>query len=168
MNVASFIIGVLALVTGYILGYWQGKTAQRALNLSVTKAVPKVGTRLKIDKRQENPAGFPPFYYLIATVYNEGELPAKQLKGHCKLYSPTNDVQERDIPFEREFLGSSPHELEAQKIVGTTVDPGMRGEQEIRFNVDIEFEYLGIPDDQPQQYSAKYAYDNKSRQLIRI
>jgi hypothetical protein len=169
VNLVSLIINVCVALVGYILGYRQGKTAQRALDLSVTKAVPKVSTRVRINKRQEESRAFPPSYYLIATIYNEGELPAKQLKGRCKLYSATNDIQEHDIPIETEFLGpSSPLELEAQRIVGTTVDPGMRGDQNIRFNVDIEFEYLGIPDDKPQKYSARYAYDNQSRQLVRV
>ncbi len=172
MNLVSLIVSVVTALIGYALGYRQGKISQRALDLSIVKAAPKVGTTVRIDKRQENPPAFPPFYYLVATIYNEGELPAKQLKGHCKLHSPVKSVQERDIPFNREFLGSTPYELESFRldsgISGTPIDIGASGGQNIRFNVDVEFEYFGIPDDAPQHYSAKYQYNNQRRQLERI
>ena len=129
----NLIIGLLSLIVGYVFGYRQGKIAQAALDLSITKAIPKIGTAIKIDKRQENPSAFPPFYYLVVTIHNEGELPAHQLKGNCRLYSLTKGVKERNIPIERELLGASPYELESVRledgISGMTLNIGGPGEK---------------------------------------
>jgi hypothetical protein len=166
------LIGVVTFVIGSILGYWQGKSAQRTLDLIVTKAVPKIGTTIRIDKRQENPSNYPPFYYLIATIYNEGELPAQQLKGYCRVYSSEKSVREQSIPIARELLGtSSPCELELGRlesgISGMALNLGADDGENARFNVDIQFNYSGIQNT-PQHYSANYEYDHKSRQIIKI
>jgi hypothetical protein len=171
VNLVSVIIGAASLIVVYIFGYWQGRSAQRSLDLSVIKATPKVGTAVRIDKRQENPPAFPAFYYLIATIYNEGELPAKQLKGYCRVYSATKGVTEHNIPIEREFLGTTPSELELCRledgISGSTLDIGTQAGKNIRFNVDIDFSYFGVEDDIPERYSAQYEYDNNGRQMKR-
>jgi hypothetical protein len=163
---AGLIIAGIAVGVAYGVGYWQGRSAQKALDLSITKAIPKLGSDVKINKRQENSRAFPPFYYLVATIYNEGELPAKQLHGHCKLFSPENESQQRNIPINRDFLGSAPFELEAGRLDALFIDPDRPSDA--RFDVDIEFEYFGIPDDKPQRYTAKYRYDNKSGQMNKI
>ena len=165
------IIGILSLLGAYAFGYWQGKTAQRTLDLNIIKATPKIGTSMRIDKRQENPNGFPPFYYLIATIDNEGELPAQQLQGYYRVYSETKCVKEHRIPIEREFLGSSaPSELELCRledgISGTTLNLAPDAAN-IRFNVDIEFHYLGVQNSASQKYCAHYEYDKESRQMKR-
>lgn len=172
MNTASIVVSIISLAVGYFLGYWQGKTAQKSYDLSLSKAIPKVGTSVKIDKRQENPGGFPPFCYLVLTIYNDGELPAKQVKGHCRIYSPAKSVEEVDIPFHRDFLGSSPYKLESQRLNnGIGAMPldvtGTLG-QNVRLNVDIDLEYLGIPDGKPQYYSAKYSYDKNSGTMLKV
>jgi len=173
VSLASLIIGVIAIIAAVLVGYCQWKTTQKSLVVTVKKAIPKVGTRVRIDERQKNPSGFPAFYYLILTIYNDGELPAKQLKGHCKLHSSTKSVQERDIPFQLDSLGpSSPYELEALWLLdglsGAAIDLKGNGAENIGFNVDIEFECFGIPENVPQRYSAQYKYDPQSRQIVRI
>jgi hypothetical protein len=172
MNFALVMIALLGMFATYLFGFWQGRTSKRSFDLSVTRAVPKVGTSVKVYKRQENPPGFPAFYYMIATIYNEGELPAKQVKGHCKLHSATKSVKENNIPFEREFLGSSPCQLESHRIddgiSGMSVDLEAVSAKNIRLNVDIEFTYFGIPDDKQHRYAATYEYEHKSRQFVRI
>ena len=67
----------------------------------------------------------------------------------------------------REFLRASEYELEPCRLDGTTVWRAMRGEQEIRFNVDIEFDYFGMAKDQPQHYSAKYEFDPKNPTILK-
>ena len=146
-----FALGVAAtLVSAFVaqhIGYIQISIMKQEHDLNVTKATPKIGTSVKIDKRQINPPAYPPFCFLVASIYNEGELPAKQVNGHCKLVSPTKAVKEYSIPISREFLGSSPCELEICRlengISGMTVDIGGVEGQNIRFNVDIEFGSLG-------------------------
>jgi hypothetical protein len=172
MNIATLIVSIITGLGGFIIGYWRGRSAQRALDLSLTKAAPKIGTAIRIDKRQENPSTYPPFYYLVVAIYNEGGLPAKQVKGNCRVYSATKNVKERSVPIERDFLGiSSPSELELCRledgVSGMTVNLGGRGAENIRFNVDIDFSYFGIEDDTPEQYHAHYEYDYKNQQVRR-
>lgn len=165
-------VAALAGVGGFFIGYRQGKIAQAALDLSLAKAVPKVGTTAEIGKRQENPSNFPPFYYVIVTLYNEGELPAQQLDGECRIYSVPKGVKERIIPIKREFLGVTPYQLESYRIEsafsGMTLNLGGQEGQSIRFNVDIEFEYVGSSNDPLNHYRAKYEYDPKTKQLVKI
>jgi hypothetical protein len=171
--VTWFAFGVAAtLVTAYVMhriGRIQISFLQRSHELNIVKATPKIGTILRIDERNPNGPAFPTFYFLIATIYNEGDLAAKSLKGNCRLFSPTNQVAERSVQVHRDFLGTTlQYDLAACPIEGARVQFGMRGAEEIRFNFDIEFQYFGIPDDKPQQYTAKYEYDSKSHQMIRI
>jgi hypothetical protein len=168
-----FALGALAtFVTALVahrVGFIQITIMRQAHQLNIAKAMPKIGTSLTIDKRQEHSAAFGPSYYLIATIYNEGDLPAQQLKGHCKLFSPINEIKQQDIPIDRELVGrTSPYKLEERRIEGTSVDAAFRSGQHIRINVDIEFDFLSIPDDRPQHYSAKYEYDNKGQQMIKV
>ena len=154
----------------YRLGYRQATIAKRSLDLSVSKAEPKIGTSVKLDQRQINPPAFPPFCYMVATIYNEGELAARNVKGHCRLHSSTKSVKEHDIPFERDFLGSAPLLLESHRldngISGMSIDLNTSG-QGLQFDVDIEFEYFGMSAHVPQRYSAKYRFDSKSRQMLK-
>ena len=168
-----FAMGVAAtLLTAFVahrIGRLQISFMQKAHDLKVLKAIPKIGASLRIVTEHPNGTSFPYHYSLVATIYNEGNLAAKDLKGNCKLFSPTKQVAESTIPINRDFLGMNhQYELAACPVEGATVNNGMIGAAEIRFNMDIEFEYFGLPEDKPQQYAAKYEYDNKSRQMKRI
>lgn len=170
--IISVVVAVIFGTLGWRIGYTQGKIAQKALDLEFTKAIPKIGTTARIESRQENPPAYPAFYYLVVTIYNEGDLAARQLKGECRVYSATKSVKDREIPIDREFLGRGQYELERYRLThgtsGMTVNlTGLEGENS-RFNVDIEFKYSGISDGGPQQYKAQYTYDNKSRQLKKL
>jgi hypothetical protein len=162
-------LGVAAtLLTSYVahrLGYIQIGLMRQANDLSVLKSVPKIETIFHIDKRYVNPSIFPPFYYLASTIHNHGELPAKQLKGYCKVFSPTNPAQQVTIPIGIEFLGTPPRKLSEYRLDGTFIDS--QRPQAARFNVDVEFSYLGgLPKEQPQHYSAKYEYDSQNEQFV--
>ena len=63
------------------------------------------------------------------------------------------------------FRASEDGKLYERKPELRHIDIGASGGQNIRFNVDIEFQYFGIPDDVPQHYSAKYQYDHQRQQL---
>jgi hypothetical protein len=168
-----FALGVAATLVAAFVAHRNGRIQisfmRREHELSIAKAMPKVGTTVRIDEKNPHGPAYPIFYSLVATIYNEGDLAAKNLKGHCKLFSPTNDIGERSVQINRDFLGMAlQYEVAPCPIEGVKVRQGMMGAEEIRFNLDIEFEYFGIPDDQPQQYAAKYQYDNKTHQMIRI
>jgi hypothetical protein len=128
----------------FALTWEQLRAANRQLALNVSMAAPKIGTIMKIDKRYENGPNFPASYYLVASIYNAGQLPAKKLSGKCTLFSSTNEIQERTIPVEREFLGSSPYDLERCEIIGSAFGAAMRDHGAINFGVNVEFDYLAL------------------------
>jgi hypothetical protein len=162
-------LGVAAtLLTAYVahrLGFIQIKLMREANALSTLKSIPKIETILHIDKRQVNPSSFAPFYCLVSTIHNHGELPAKQLKGYCKVFSPTNPSQQFTIPIDIELLGTPPRKLSEYRLDGIFIDS--QRPQAARFNVDVEFSYLGgFPKEQSQHYSAKYEYDPQNEQFV--
>jgi len=163
---------LFAALVGYHIGRRQVAVASEAHTLSATKAAVKLGTEVHIDKRQENPPGFPPFYYLMATVYNEGELPAKQLKGHWKIYSTAKSVKDQLIPVSVDFLGASPLKLKSNRlddgIQGMALDLSGSGAQNLRINADFELYYSEVSNEQVHPYSAHYQYDHANGQMVRI
>ncbi len=150
----------------YRIGYKQAKIAARTLDLSVARASPKIRVEIEIDQSQEHSAGIAPCYYLVSRICNEGELPVKQLKGKCKLFSPVNKSQEHVIPISLKLLGTTPLELDAVRLDGLFIDTNRPSDA--LFHVDIDFEYFGIPDDKPQRYSAQYVYDQKSLKMVKV
>ena len=167
--VTGVLLGVAAtLFTAYSAngtGIIQISLLHQAHTLDVRPATPQIGTSMRIQEQQ---MAFPPFYYLTTSIYNEGDLAAEQLSGHWRLFSPDNSVKKCEVPIERDFLLSTPYQLEPCLLQGTTVFAAMRGESKIRFQVDIEFDYFGSSNDQPQHYSAKYQYDPRSRQIVKV
>jgi hypothetical protein len=165
MNFWLVIIAILGMAGTYFFGFWQGRTSKRSFDLTVAKAMPKVGVTLTLDKRQVNPPAFPPFYFLITRIYNEGELPARQLNGKCRLFSPGNQIKEQTIPIAHDFLGGTPHNMQSNRIDG--IDGPIRGDQSIDLQVEIDFDYVGIPDDKTQHYYSHYKYDKQSGQFLK-
>jgi hypothetical protein len=168
MQNAILLITALAGWLAFVVTWEQLRAANRQLALNVSMAAPKIGTSMKIDKRYENGPNFPMSYYLMASIYNAGQFPAKKLNGKCTLLSATNEVQQRVIPIEWEFLGPLSYDLERCSIEGPTFSASMRNGTHVNFGVNIEFDYLALPDDKPQHYSEQYRYDSKSQQLLRV
>ncbi len=163
MNYAALAV-LVAL--GTLLVYRRQLLAMLASNrLATVKAEPKIGVGIAVDERYDNGRSYPPFIYLTTTIQNEGELAIRRLKGHWKLFS-AHGVQERIIPINRDVLGSSPFQFQAQRINESGASD--QASQNIRFNVDIQFEYFVPADDQPHQYSNSYEFDSKSRQMVPV
>jgi hypothetical protein len=167
MNFWLVIIAILGMFGTYLFGLWQGRTSQRTLDLNVIKATPKVGVTLILDKRQVNPPAFPPFFFLVARIYNEGDLSARQLNGKCRLFSPGNQIKEQTIPIAHDFLRGTPLNIESNRIDGIA-GPINREIQTVDVRVEIDFDYIGIPDDKTQHYHANYKYDGQSNQFLKI
>jgi hypothetical protein len=170
--IGSLTTAAVALLGMYIAqrtGFLHLSIATKAHSLNVLKAAPKVGSSIRIEERQVNPPAFPPFYYLITQIYNEGDLAAQQLKGHWKLLCSNHTVLERNVPIMRDFLGTSPYNLEPCQIEGTTVPNAMRGEVQFKvlFNVHIDFDYFGLSHDEPYHYHAEYEFNPEQRQMVR-
>jgi hypothetical protein len=165
--IGSCFVTLLGIFIGQRLGLWQFTLATKAHELNIRRSTPKLGTEVRIEERQLHSASYSPIYFLRVTIYNAGELAAKQLKGHCELRSD-NSVKQFTIPISREFLDSTrPYELESRRLEGTTIRLAMRGEpNQIRCNVDIEFDYLGLSPDEPHHYSATYHFDHNTQAFI--
>jgi hypothetical protein len=156
------------------IGVWLFQRAsRRRAKLSVGTSDPGVKsaaavirTEMRIDRRQDGPSESPASYYLVAAIGNDGELPATQLKGRCRVFSPVHKSRERIITVHRESLGNSPLELDGGRLDGFLIDADRP--QDALFHVEIEFEYVGAPGEKPKSYSAKYAYNQRNGQLIQV
>lgn len=130
------------------------------------KASPRIGTAMRIDRRQEPSASDAPSYYLVPVIHNQGELPAKDLKGRCRVFSPVHKSQERIIAIRQEILDASPLELDGGRLDGFLIDANRP--HDALFHVAIDIEFRGVPGKKPQRYSARYAFDQKSLQMIKV
>jgi hypothetical protein len=163
--VATLVVAFVAQRVGVIQIRWM----REAHTLNVLKAAPKIGTTIKIEERRENGPAHSPFYYLRISIYNAGDLAAKQLNGHWKLSCTDTSINQCDVPIAIDFLGSAAHELEPYRLEGVNLWRAMKGEpnHQLRFNVDIQLTYFGLSQNQPDPYIATYRFDQNSRKLIR-
>ncbi|HXN99285.1 MAG TPA: hypothetical protein VN881_09450 [Candidatus Acidoferrales bacterium] len=105
-------------------------------------------------------------YVLVTSIYNEGDLAAKQLKGNCDI-SCSESIQNRSVLISRDFLGGSPYELEVQEFWGPNITRAINA-HEVSINCDIQFSYTGLDEHTPENYTAKYQYDKKLGQMERV
>jgi hypothetical protein len=138
-------------------------------NLSLSKSSPIMDSSVGITERQVNPGGYAPFHYIVTSIHNCGDLAARKLHGHWRLYSPDQVVQERDIPIIKDALRSTPYEFEPCQLIGPGIDEAIKRSQgKLTINVDIEFDYLGHSEDQPLHYCARYQYNRDNKQMARV
>ena len=150
-------------------GMLQLEVIRNSHELDIARAVPKIGTEVRIEESYPNGPQYSPTYTLTTSIYNAGEHSASQVEGEWKLTCPNNSVQQGTMPIRREFLSATPYQLEPFALIGTTILNAMRGDagHGVTFNVDIEFNYRGLPKQQPQHYREKYAFDEKNRRMKR-
>jgi hypothetical protein len=161
---------VVGVFVGYYIGRRQITIADEEHNLNLLKSSPKIDTTVRINERQVNPfPAYDPFHFIVTGIHNYGDLAARHLKGHWRVYSPDKSIQECDIPIVRDFLGSTPYEFEPFQLVGPNIDGAIkRGAGRATINVDVEFDYFGVSQDQPQHYSARWQFDSSSKQMVRV
>src|ERR1700694_3364984 len=107
-TLAGVLITLFGIYIGQRVGLMQISIAHKEHDLNLLKSAPVIDTAVRIIERQINPApAFAPFYYIVTTINNYGELAAQQLNGHWRLYSPDHSIQQHDIPIVRNALGSS-------------------------------------------------------------
>jgi hypothetical protein len=160
------LFGIYIAQSNGLLLYWVAKDEH---DLNVRKAKPMIDATVRIDQRQVNPPGYRPFHYIITSIHNHGDLAAQQLKGNWRMHCPNNSIRQYDIPIRRDALGSTPYQFDACQIIGPNIDSRLvEGDQSVTLYVDIEFDYLGISPDQPEHYSARWQYDYKNRQMVRV
>ncbi len=157
------------LVTAYVMhriGRIQISFMHKGHDFNLQKGIPKIGSSVRLEERR--PQGYVRRYFLITTIYNEGEFPAANLNGHWNL-SCSQSGHDRTIPISADYLGKiPPYELEAQELKGQAITDAIKSGEQLTINVDVEFEYFGTPENQPKKYAAKYQYNPKQKQMIRV
>ncbi len=167
--IGSFIGGLVTLLGIYIaqsngfLLYW---IAKKEHDLNLRKATPVLGSIVQMETRQVLPAAYRPFHYVVTTIHNNGDLPARNVQGEWRMYSPNNAIVELRVPIRRDVLG--PEYREEQQLVGSNIDEAVEHRRPIGINVDIDFDYTGISEGGTQHYSARYEYDHKLKQMVQI
>jgi len=160
------LFGIYIAQSNGLLLYWVAKEEH---DLNLRKAAPALDSSVRITERQINPVGYDPFYYIVITIYNHGDLAATQLNGHWRMYSPRQMIQEYNVPIRRDALGALPNEFEPYRIIGPGIEAAIRRHAEnVSINVDIEFDYFGFSPEEPQHYAAQWQYDHHNGQMIRI
>ena len=159
----STIITVVGLVlTGlaYVLGYKQGKIAQKTLDLDIHKATPRIGSRVSISEPKIVKDIFL-CYTMGTTLYNDGDLVASKVEGTWKLVT-SHGVEKAEKTIRIDSLPSFlpwnlNHELSGKPQLIQT-DPT------IVIEVHIDVVYLGM-NNQQEAYHAKYRYDPKQKAM---
>ncbi|MGH9746629.1 MAG: hypothetical protein ACRD59_11045 [Candidatus Acidiferrales bacterium] len=152
---------VCALVANRI-GLLQIGFMRKAHDLTVKKATPKINSRMEITPF--HPVHRPDVtrYAVNTTIYNDGDLVARNLEGEWKLTASHGISEATDIIRIGSLPSFMPFKLE-YKIVGNV--PALWTESNLALQVDIKLNYLGF-DDLPQTYRATYDYEFQNRRMI--
>lgn len=173
MNLISGMIGALITLFGIYIaqrsGYQLFVVAKKEHDLNFRKTVPIIGTIVTLEPRQVLNANYRPFHYIVTSINNYGNLPTQKLSGNWRLYSTDNSIKECYVPIQRDALGvAAPYNTEEQ-LIGPNIDGVIKDQlHKVAIRVDIEFDYFGISQDQPQHYNASYEYDHNTRRMVKI
>lgn len=156
-------IELLGIAIGYLFGVRQGKATERAYQLSLKQAAPRIGTRIEFSKTP-NPNSPNQFqYFLETTIYNDGSVVASKLDGKWKLSSPTYNFLDSEETIRSDSLPSS-LPLKLDHSIGYH-QPNAWTKPGVALTVEIELAYLGL-DGKQEKYYAVYHYDPKSGRMI--
>lgn len=162
MSWASLIVAGIGVVVAYVVGRKQGRNNERAYQLNIRQATPRIGSRVEFFEIGPVNQGHQFRYVVKTTIYNDGSLVASKLDGQWKLscsYKFLNAeqvIRADSLPsflpmyFEHE-LGYHRHEA------------WFKAEVTIKFDIDLS--YRGF-EDKPERYQATYEFDPKSGKMI--
>ncbi|HWY67213.1 MAG TPA: hypothetical protein VNX88_01035 [Terriglobales bacterium] len=165
------VIALASVIVAQQVGLIQTKALREANALNRRLASPKIASTVRVEQRYDNGRNFPPWFYLLTTISNEGQLAADDLRGEWKLVPTTREIAERTIPIHLDSLGSSqPYQVQEVRLesgLGPGVWTSRGGSNTIQFAVTIELTCRGLTD-QPERYTARNEYDNSSQQMVRV
>jgi hypothetical protein len=153
-------IGLVFSGFTYLLGYKQGKIAQKTLDLSIRKATPRICSRVSISE-PEIVRGVSLRYTMRTTLYNDGDLVASKVEGTWKLVT-SHSIEKAEKTIRIDSLPSClswdfNHELSGKtRLIQTDPTVGIE--------VHIDIVYLGM-NNQKEAYNAKYRYDPKQKAM---
>lgn len=172
MNAAAWtivgaFIGIAVETVGLVLAQRMGQIqitiARREHVLNVTKAMPKVGTSVTLKDQMHGAVGV---LVVVTRIYNEGDLAASHLKGNWNLTCSESGFN-RSQTISVDHLGNTrPHEFE-MPFGGAALWQDVRNGKDVAIKVDLEFRYLGIPEEGEKTYKATYCYDRNQRQMVK-
>ncbi|HEY0786414.1 MAG TPA: hypothetical protein VGD62_11120 [Acidobacteriaceae bacterium] len=100
---------------------------------------------------------------LFATIANDSAVAARALRGQWKVITPDNP-RNRPMPIRREVLGPGDEFLDSC-LVNESEDWETNG---IRFDAEIEFDYLTSGSEEPYRERVRYRYDQVSQKMVRL
>ena len=166
INTLIALAGVVAALAAVAVGYWigrkQGQDGERAYQLSLRRAVPRIGTRMELVASPVDNVSRQILYSIQTTIYNDGDLVASKLEGNWKLSSSYSFLNAERVIREDSLPGPLPikinHDLGYHRQ-NVWSSPG------VFLKVDIDLTYLGFENKQ-QRYQTTYEYYPKSDKMI--
>lgn len=144
---------------GYRVGYRQATLAARSLEIAVTRATPRIGSRIDIQRSGE---GHHVQFTLVTTLYNDGDAAASKIDGHWKL-RVSQGLPNADKVIRMDSLPSFlPFEI--KHPIGGTINNAFFSPNTTIY-VKIDLVYFGL-DDAQQHYDIRYDYDAQQRTFI--
>ena len=157
------IAALLCALVAQWVGYFQISLMRKSHDVSLAKALPRIGCEVVSRTEQVLPAAFGPHTRIIVKIYNEGDArrPRKlQVNGST---CPTMLLRNVSSKFAGILLGNCENYTDSYLIEDSANSHG----QGIAFDVHVEFFYTSVGEDTPQQYSAKYYYHRQSKRMIK-
>jgi hypothetical protein len=160
----SIIIALVGTIGGFALGFRQGKTAERAYQLSLSQAIPRIGSRVEIDTYHPSQRMDVTRYAIRTIIYNDGNLVASHVEGEWKLtashgiHNTVETIRADSLPSELPIKHEHKLVGQFQQIYGST---------DINVQVDIDLSYEGIKGTK-EKYSTSYKYDAASRSMLQV
>jgi len=162
MNGVIAFITLVGVVVVYLVGRKQGRDSERAYQLSLNQATPRIGTRMDFFETGQLTIAHQFRYSIQTTIYNDGGLVASKLEGNWKLSSSysfldTSEAVRADslpsfLPIKMNHdLGYHRHDVWSKP--------------EVVLQVNLDLVYLGFGN-REEKYQTTYKYDPKSKKMI--
>ena len=167
-----FATGVIAtLAVAYIahrIGRIQIRFMREAHDLNLKLATCQIGSGCTISLKPYI-ANRPDVlrYEIVTSIYNAGDLAAKDLKGNWNL-SCSESGCNCSRPVWIDFVSKAfRHDLEPYVFSSNELTQSISNGK-FRINVDIHLEFFGLDENERQQYRARYEYSHEHKQMIKI
>jgi hypothetical protein len=141
-------LALLTIVT-VLLASRKLKLDRDVFDASQRNSEPKLGTDVGLQEKKENGEQYPPWIYLVTTLYNDGAIPAESISGEWRLL-PANNLKGMTVPLFKDSVGANGKwELSCYKLVTPENSPlkgheGLRSHQaKIVLELDLSFQYRG-------------------------
>lgn len=156
----TLFVALFSAFVAHRIGWLHFGIMQKAHELNITRATTDVGCTVALEQHDTPGVPHRPHPVVHVTIYNEGELAARNLRGYWKM---TTAVTRGDFsrPIQKDVLGKQPFE---DISIIRDINWSMFG---MPMDIEVEFSYIAQPDNRVMHYSGKYRYDAASRTMIK-